>query len=254
MRLALLQIPLTSRHRADNVQELMAAIDRAADIASPPDLCVLPGAVDSGGRVPAGGRSGAFLDGLQETVAYKAREWGIYIAAGMHLRQGDAWEPCAVLFDPDGDVVVRPSARVTGSDTDKPERLLWPTPIGLLGAMDLAAVPRGGVFAELEGCSAVVAVPVRARSSQAGQRATKEALHSLRTCPPAGGGSFWAVASSADTPEAQDGEGTFVRSPDGTLLAAARSGHESILQVELAIEPEHGIGQNEVDRPDGHAD
>lgn len=254
MRLALLQIPLTSRHRAENVQRLMAAIDRAADIASPPDLCVLPGAVDSDGRFPAGGRSGALLDGLRETVASKAREWGVYIAAGVHLRQGDAWEPCAVLFDPDGDVVIMHSARVTGSDPDKPEGLLWPTPIGLLGAMDLAAVPRGGVFAELEGRSAVVAVPVRARSSQARQRATKEAIHALRTCPRTGGGSFWAVASSADTPEAKDGEGTFVRSPDGTLLAAAPNGHESILQVELAIESENGIGQNEVDRPDGHAD
>jgi len=41
-------------------------------------------------------------------MAHRAQEWGVFIAAGVHEhRTGGAAAGCSILFDPDGDVLLR---------------------------------------------------------------------------------------------------------------------------------------------------
>jgi len=129
MRIALLQIRLNHKSRASNLQTLKRAIDAAASITDAPDLIVLPGACDNGGSASSRGCSRSALEGVREGLAWLAREWGVYIAAGLHAEHEAVWEPCAVLLDPDGDVV----AASGGQKDNAPKDLQIGAPAGFWG-------------------------------------------------------------------------------------------------------------------------
>ena len=107
MRVSLLQVRLNSRSPALNLQALSAAVDRAGAGRPGPDLLVLPGACDTGGAPLSGAHHAASLECVKELIAWKAREWGVFIAAGLHRRSGEDSAPHGVIFDPDGDIVAR---------------------------------------------------------------------------------------------------------------------------------------------------
>ena len=89
------------------MQRLNEALERAAGVDPAPDLLVLPGACDTGGATSGRRWPNASLECARENIAWKAREWGVFVAAGLHVRRGDTLQACALLFDPDGDVVAR---------------------------------------------------------------------------------------------------------------------------------------------------
>ena len=81
-----MQLRFAPQSRAANAQRLIAAIERASEADPAPDLIVLPGACDTGGVRLGSDWNEATLQGIAETLAWKAREWGVFIAAGLHRR------------------------------------------------------------------------------------------------------------------------------------------------------------------------
>ena len=124
MRVALLQIRVRTRSRSANLAHVLGQVVRAVEAVPAPDLVLLPAGCE--GPVSQG-LSPAMVQGFAESLAAVAREWGVYLAAGLLRRQGDGFGEVARLYDPDGDVLIR-SAKL-GPDATC---VLRPTPLGRL--------------------------------------------------------------------------------------------------------------------------
>jgi len=239
MRVALLQIRLDPKSRAANMQGLSKVIDEAANASVAPDLLVLPGACDTGGAVSGRGWSDASIEGVKEYLAWKARDWGVFIAAGLHVRHGDTWEPCAVLFDPDGDIVARSST----PDGDKSTQSLrgiqmWASDIGDLGVFEPSTVESLPEHPEIGKRGAVIAVPTVASLAGRRRRNLDANLASLQSRATLGYYAYWAVVAEAGAkgkPGDGSGPGTFVRAPNGTIIACADSPNKAIVVAEITI-------------------
>ena len=241
MRLALLQIRQNAKSRADNIQGMIAAIERAGGTAPAPDLLILPGACDTGGEPARSGLTEAALQAVSETIAFKAREWGVYIAAGLHLWLPDAPHPCAVLFDPDGDRIAWSAGPTSIEPRGTPgSTQVWPSAIGALGVISAPpAMPaeNQGVVA-LRG--ALIAWPhgspdVARRRRKAKTEVAMPGNASFPRC-----GAYWGVVSAAvvgPCGETADGPVTYVCGPDGRLLASAEHTDETIVFAEVPLEP-----------------
>lgn len=137
MRLALVQVELEGRGRAADLQRCTRAVDDAADQEPAPDLILLPGGLDMGGAAAGRTAEPAHQALVRETLAWKAREWGVYIAAGLHARSEDGWAPCGVLFDPDGDIVAATGELLIADEGASPAMpRAWQTPFGAVGVWD----------------------------------------------------------------------------------------------------------------------
>lgn len=238
MKMALLQIRLNSKSRAANVQELNAAIDRAAGTSPALDVVVLPGACDTG-SAPRRGWSEAGLQGVKESIAFKAREWGVFIAAGVHLAHGHALEPCAVLFDPDGDIVVRSVASVAGvrSESIRPVEP-WSSAIGDVGVLEPTITGPLEERVRVSEQGAMIAVPVCRSAMGRMQRTVDANMALLRNGATTGHGIYWAVVAAAGDEDMPTGESvltTFLRGPDGAVLAAASGPDETIVYADVAM-------------------
>ena len=104
MRLALLQIRIGMPSLSANLTHVLRQVVGAVDSESPPDLVVLPAGCD--GPVHSG-LSAAMVQGFGESLASVAREWGVYLAAGLLRPDGESFAEAARVYDPDGAVVVR---------------------------------------------------------------------------------------------------------------------------------------------------
>ncbi|MCO6437669.1 MAG: hypothetical protein J5J06_11315 [Phycisphaerae bacterium] len=188
MRVALVQLELEGRSRAANLQRLTRAIDAAAGSESPPDLIVLPGALDTGGGQPSRSILPAAMTAVRETISWKAREWGVYVAAGLHAAIADVWAPCAAVFDPDGDVVAATADLFVGGPVGSTAiPVVRLVPEGNIGVWDLALEADDPPF---EGDSAVVAVPLHGHISVGHWRRWESAARALP-------GVHWALVSAA---------------------------------------------------------
>ena len=239
MRIALVQLRLEAKSRAANIQGLGAAIDRAAQVRPAPDLVVLPGACDTGGGTFGRGHTPATLTGVGETIAWKAREWGVFIAAGLHCRRGESIVASAVLFDPDGDVVacgVGPVASEGGSPAAPLE--LWSCALGDLGVLEPSGRPLFGGAPNFGGRGALVAVPVHGATA-ALRRRTAAAAEAVRHDAAFRGEAWWAVTSAAGAGPATSAEGatTFLCDPGGHLAAWADTSEETIIHAEVPLTP-----------------
>lgn len=239
MRIALLQIRLDARSRAANLQALHRAIDAAASVPDAPDLVVLPGACDTGGAASSRGCNRSTLEVVGESLAWQARQWGVFIAAGLHVKRDDAWEPCAVLFDPDGDIVVRSEHTEGGGSGEDQGRIEpWASPVGDLGAFEPTI--RGPLAERIAARdrSAVIAVPTAANVTSKRRRAAEANLAELRGESPVGSAAYWAVVAEAGrqiTPGDGNGPMTFLRAPGGTVLASAKRPDETIVRAEVPL-------------------
>ena len=234
-----MQIVLDQKSRAANVQRISAAIDAAAGADPSPDVLVLPGGCDTGGAAGTRGLHDASLTALRERLAGKAREWGVFIAAGLHHRVGGSFEPYAVLIDSDGDVAACSGDRANmPSEAGSTPARWWSTSIGRVGVLDVSEADPAMVATECRDEPALVAVPIpRSQGGKVG-RATASLLSTLQNDPAAGAGLSWVVVAPAD----MDGEAydvhaplSFVRGPDGSILAAAKNSDETIVQAEIAV-------------------
>ena len=103
MRVALLQIRVGAPSFSANLTHVLRQVVGAVDSESPPDLVVLPAGCD-GPVCPD--LSAAMVQGFAESLAAVAREWGVYLAAGLLQPDGDGFAEAARVYDPDGDVVL----------------------------------------------------------------------------------------------------------------------------------------------------
>lgn len=236
MNVSLLQITLDRKARAGNLVRVTDAIVRAARSDSTPDLLILPGSCDTGGGPPGRDHSDGFLANFRATIASKAREWGLYIAAGLHIACETGHEHCGVLFDPDGDLVAVGAAQQSGGAGGDGRIANWATVIGtmavctthhLMGRCLDSAVPKG----------ALVAVPVSVTTTGGTRRDDERCVESLLDDP---AGAYWALVS----PVVVGGKGwragpatTFLAGPDGRVLIEARLGIEETVSVRLDLEP-----------------
>jgi predicted amidohydrolase len=242
MRIALLQIPLDAQSRANNTQSVLRNIDRVAQAAPAPDLLILPGACDTGGvRRPQSHRSRT-IECFREGLAYKARDWGIYIAAGMHRIDGeDALTPVSVLFDPDGDVVAQTTARADALATQSYRAVsCWPTAIGRLGICDPEGFKETQRTARDAVKDALVSLPLPRLTTAAERRRAQVIAEAFAGNAPDQKNSWWAVVAPADAGVRRakaPGVRSFVSAPDGSLVAKAESMEETVLYAEVSLPP-----------------
>ncbi len=117
MRVGMVQFPRASAERATNLIRTLAAIDRAAAADPEPDLLILPARCDgeSCGQESNGAVASpddtvtvtpAMAEAFSESIAARAREWGVFIAFGVRRSHHGVVTGGAALFDPDGDVLL----------------------------------------------------------------------------------------------------------------------------------------------------
>ncbi len=238
MRVALLQIRLEPKSPAANVQGLSEAIERAARVDPAPDLLVLPGACDTGGAASGRRWHNASLECAKENLAWKAREWGIFIAAGLHVRRGDTLQAGALLFDPDGDVIARSDAPNGTGDTEpiKP----WPSAVGELAVAEATIAGPINDRVAVKEQRVLIAMPTSSSLTGKRRRLADANLMCLRNGPYVGCGAYFAVVVEAEKPDMPKDENrptTCLYGPKGTILVEAESAGEMILYADLPIEP-----------------
>jgi len=240
MRVALLQTKLDAKSRAANIQGLIAAIHRAADTDPAPDLLVLPGGCDTGGAAADRGLSEPVSQTVRETIAFKAREWGVYIAAGFHVQRDDVWVPSAVLFDPDADVVAIGVQQTDNDAESAPPALFWSCALGRIGVFEPSASSLPPDVDSLGTEGAFIALPTGLAMTTKRRRAGKENVASLRDDSSVRGGAYWGVVSPAGAQKGSpdmNGPATFVCAPKGKLLAAADTVEETIVFADVPLDP-----------------
>ncbi len=108
MRIALIQMAIETGGRSANLVRALQWIDRACDQDPAPDLIVLPESCDLGVAAPDAAAMAEPVGGpFAESLAAKAREMGVHVAAGLTERDVGGLYSAGVLFDVDGDVLLR---------------------------------------------------------------------------------------------------------------------------------------------------
>ena len=229
MRVALAQIRLDRRSRSARIQDVMSAVDRAAGAEPAPDLVVLPGGCDSDLSANA-----IVNRTLLEAIAGKAREWGLYIAAGVQGANGQtAW---AVLVDADGDQVactLDSSSPKPGFDA--PTIAFHESPYGAIGIVDAGSIEQGLACEATTHRDVIVAVPVPDRAEKLSATARRN-IDSFLLPPPEENAAHWAVVLPAEQPSGHRAE-SVLWAPGGKPLGAANSSDETIVFVDVPVVP-----------------
>lgn len=254
MRVALLQLGAIQKSRSANLQSLMAAIDRAATADDELDILVMPAIGDTHAKK-------ACLHGLfasaSETIAWKAREWGVYIATGISVKENEDIRLRSFLFDPDGDVVARTGAVSSSESGSDQESVCWfSSPVGRIGVVDpqtAEAVIRSTGERPKEG---FVAYPVPSPKTAAERRFVASTLQSLRSSADATLGTYWGVAGRTDEGAVAGNAGnavTFLRDPSGAVRQHALLSCETALHVEIDLTSVCGDAGNGIPSSDDHS-
>ncbi|MFQ5591866.1 MAG: hypothetical protein ACE5HE_11940 [Phycisphaerae bacterium] len=240
MRVALLQVDLNSKSRAANLQRVVAAVQCAAQATPPPDLLVLPGGCDTGGGVANRRLSDSYRQSVKETIAWLARDWGVFIAAGFHRSNGHALEPWVGLFDPDGDPASRDPVEDAAGGVSAVG--VWRTAVGSLGVVEPSAPGSpADRLAEVEPGS-FLAMPC-APGAWSNERCTRAGEFVRRIGMGAGSRVFWGVVVPAGqgrtSPGGEHGYGTYIRDASGAVIASAKNGEETV--VCAMVSPESAL-------------
>lgn len=235
MRLALLQVRLVATSRSENVQAVTRAIDEAARCEQAPDLIVLPGACDTGGKELTAPTTMAAHQAVREAIASKAREWGVFIAAGLHVGERGAFRHAVLLFDPDADTLLSTAnGTAEAAQSVSSGASTTATAVGTIGVCD----PREPTAASAPVANAVppavIAISCTAPSTnrKAGQTAAATPGWPGGLPP----GQMWAVVVPACESAARDASAvptSFVTRADGSILVAASDGRETILRANV---------------------
>ncbi len=256
MRVALLQVRQDAKSRAANTQSIIGAIDQAGSSTPPPDLLVLPGACDTGGGMAGSRLTEAIMQVVRETVSFKAREWGVYIAVGLHVRRGLATCPCAVLFDADGDLVAQSVSPTLGDDTEAVGPIRFRScAIGDIGVVTAATVGAGLDDTQVGVGGALIAWPRAAAATAKGRRLAEANLARLHNDPAGQRGGYWCVVAAAVSSGTRSGDrpSTFLRAPDGRIPASVMEGEEAIVCADVPIQPSPTEERDRVFKRDDHA-
>lgn len=232
MRVALLQIRFDPKSRSANLQAVLAAIGQAAGAEPAPDLLILPGACDTAGVAGADGATLASRSGFCEALAAQAREWGVFIAAGMGAANADEGGAQALLFDPDGDVLARAAIEERSSSDACPS---WAnTALGVVGV----ALPSVSKTEPPVPAGAMIAVPIIAASAKRRASADERFVSALLGADNGRQGAYWAVVTPAG-PAAEPWEakvpGTFLCDPEGKVWARADTTDEIVVLADVPL-------------------
>ena len=244
MRVALLQVCFEPASHAATLQSVLALIDRAAVMSPPPDLLVLPGACDTGGEPPGKTYSPAKAANVREALADRAREWGVYIAAGLHEYIDEKPVHCAVLCDPNGDRVARAPGMGPAQPTEEPERKTrydgsaWASSVGLIGLVDMPMDDKNGE-SPAWARGALLVTPAHDLGNTATRRKRKSQTEAVRTGAWSHMDSAWAVVAAAERSKRKKTAtpGTWLCDPTGKILATAPDGGETIVLGEWEFDP-----------------
>jgi len=255
MRIALLQLGAIEKSRSANLQSLMAAIDRVATDDDELDILVMPAIGDT--RAKKAGLRGLFAS-VSETVAWKAREWGVYIATAMNVKENENIRLRSFLFDPDGDVVVRTGGVSSSESGSDQESVCWfSSAVGRIGVVD----PRTAeaVIRSTDGCreEGFVAYPIPSPKTAAERRLVASTLHSLRSDAEVTLGAYWGVAGRTDRDAVTGNAGnavTFLRDASGAVSKHASLFRETALHVEIDLTSVRGDAGHGIRSSDDHTD
>ncbi len=203
------------------------------------------------------------LAGAKEAIAFRAREWGVYIAVGLHLWEREHLIPCAVVFDANGDIVARSRVQ-SRHPVESPSSTgsFFASPVGTIGVYEMSGSGAGRPITVVSSGSCVVCVPVagttdKQRSAVAGQ------IEGLRKTDSARSHAYWAVVVPASKRGAPSGKTvtSFLCAPDGSVLAAAKNLEETILFADVPISTSDSTGASnhawntvaQTDRPRGRS-
>lgn len=240
MIVGLLHIELEPQSGAGNMQRILRAIEEGARVDPAPDLLVLPGACDTGGVPIDRAFPEARLLGLREGIAAKAKEWGIFIAAGLHERVEGDYGLSAVMFDPDGDLICRAGDPTLDVNPLEPVPVQTSTVAGDFGVFEpSASAPLEGAFT-VEPRGAFVALPLGLSKLAKMRRVGESNLEAIRNVRSARGGAHWGVVRAFKPGQGEAATkrvGAFVCDPEGKVLASAPCGEPCQLFAEVAIEP-----------------
>ena len=237
MRVVLLQIKLDSQSRSANVQHINAVIDQAAGADPPPDLLVLPGACDTGGAAPGSDWSDVSSVAMTANLSTKAREWGVYMAAGAHLRRDQDVFGCSLLFDPDGDVAVRAVHEASLEDPATASPIeSWPSPVGPMAVLDPCAAQPLSQWVDQDGADGLMALPTSGGWTGARNRSMNANIEALRSGSQRDSGTYFAVVAEARAKSsAESAPATFLCTPDGEVMACVQGAEEAVLHVQVVL-------------------
>ncbi|MGB0715405.1 MAG: hypothetical protein ACPGXK_05975 [Phycisphaerae bacterium] len=118
MRIAVLNVGLPTHGRSAEYQALHRAMRASLDQRPAPELIVVPPVEE---QEPRGGHLEPHLQTTLavESIAWIAKEWGVYVLAAVTHMKGDEVQPALLLIDPDGDIrgnSLRPDTRRNADD------------------------------------------------------------------------------------------------------------------------------------------
>ncbi len=248
MRVGLIQMSVEPDRRSANLSRALALVGEACESDPPSDLMVLPECCDLGPASPRALELAETVGGtIEESLAAKAREMGVYLVAGLTQAEGKILRSAAVLFDPDGDVLTRhrkicmePEERplYTPGDRLRIRRTLWGS-VGVLIGSDLHAECMSQALSVMGAKVILAPCAWRCRS---GREAHTLAEQKARIREFAERASLYVVAAnSVGQSPPRDGQseallgGSLVVGPDGETLAEAPAGEEAIISCVLPL-------------------
>jgi predicted amidohydrolase len=227
MRLALLQMRIDAASRAANLAAAIQMIDRACAADPSPDLVILPAGCDGTGYARPAGLTPAMTEAFGQSIAAKAREWGIYVGVGFARFVDGTCVSGAALYDPDGDAVVRcPPRPVAGGEASRPSCAVT-TPFGRWH-LALGAAPAEQVVEATPADTALIAVPA-SRADTADACAARQPADLAASTKAV-------VCVVLDAGDATGGT-TRVVTPTGSVVAEAAGGDEAIILAEVSGPP-----------------
>lgn len=234
MRVALLQLALDGRSASRNMQRILGAIGTVARQDPAPDLIVLPGGCDSGGASPPRDAWPAVLSAVREAIALQAREWGVYIAAGLHRREATGYEPYTAVFDRDGDLALGCPGETEGPASGW--LCMHLSDAGDVGCFEAQMAIDLPASVEVGRRGAIIVACVPPTSGVRERRLVESRLGALPV-PATGGHLYWSVVTAAGADRAGTEVGTCLFGPDRSKLHAAGSAGEEIFVVDVPIRP-----------------
>lgn len=219
MNITLVQLALDEASRSVNLQSIMRAVDEACKADPAPDVVVLPGAVDTGGRISPGGYTEAILDGIAGLLSAKAREWGVYVGVGLHRFERSGLRPVSVLMDPDGDpAACDPLDDVGGC-------VFSSALCTQIGTMIMVHMDRSSTLPPPPQRDAVplMIVPVAMGTNARARQRVETHIAELKAAPDSPD-AYWAVVMPAESARgitAGTSMTTFLRDPGGRILVEA---------------------------------
>jgi predicted amidohydrolase len=222
----MVQMDVAAMQRSANLSHVLRRLHAAAGQEPAPELVLLPGACDAGSlNVAAELLTEELSSVFVETIAERAQESGVYVAAGTLERDRTGIFHTVVLLDTDGDVLLKHRQIICDAERSvvQPGRDLAVVsvddfPVGLLAGTDLECPSLASALSAMGARLILVcaACPAAGNIAKlAAERAKQAAVH-LALCT-----------------TAKDGGCSALFGPDGRSLVSATTRDEQILSAEV---------------------